>query len=581
MRRFVPALLWCCPCLAQSWTQWGMNSRHTGAVAVAGQAPERLLAEFVLDPFVPQAVAEAGGSLLVHYQSPLSDGRDVFASFKDGTYLSCSPPGSRQPSPCGADAWDRQTWGMKRLRWNANRLRERWSFLSDWKPVPDAGGALGGWEPVFHGAISERFAYLPAAGGEVFQLNRRTGAVARRIQPFGPATDANKYVSGPLTLDERGNLFYNVLQIDPSDPWGFGPARDGRQGKDIPAAWLVKVSRDGAVAMTNYTALIASAPVSCRATFSSEPLPWPPTPSAVPPSVPCLSQRPGVNVAPAIAPDGTVYTVSRAHNPLAGRYSYVIALNPDLSLKWAASLRDRLKDGCGVLLPISGPNGCRAGTPADGRDPATNEAPAGIVSDLSTSSPVVAPDGSVLYGALTRYNFLRGHLFKFSASGEFLAAHDFGWDTTPAIWEHDGTYSVAIKENNYDVGSYCSDPQICPAREAGPYYITQLDANLKAEWRFQNTNTQRCSRLPDGSVRCEPAAAGGFEWCINAPAVDALGRVYANAEDGFLYVIGQGGKQEGSIFLDWALGAAYTPLSIGYDGKIYTENGGKVFVVGK
>ena len=37
----------------------------------------------------------------------------------------------------------------------------------------------------------------------------------------------------------------------------------------------------------------------------------------------------------------------------------------------------------------------------------------------------------------------------------------------------------------------------------------------------------------------------------------------------------------GRIFLNQALGAAYTPLSLGPDGKIYTENDGILFTVGK
>jgi hypothetical protein len=34
------------------------------------------------------------------------------------------------------------------------------------------------------------------------------------------------------------------------------------------------------------------------------------------------------------------------------------------------------------------------------------------------------------------------------------------------------------------------------------------------------------------------------------------------------------------LFLNLAIGAAYTPLSIGLDGKIYTQNDGELFVVG-
>jgi hypothetical protein len=34
------------------------------------------------------------------------------------------------------------------------------------------------------------------------------------------------------------------------------------------------------------------------------------------------------------------------------------------------------------------------------------------------------------------------------------------------------------------------------------------------------------------------------------------------------------------IFLNQSLGAAYTPLSIGPDGKIYAQNAGHLYVVG-
>jgi outer membrane protein assembly factor BamB len=148
-----------------------------------------------------------------------------------------------------------------------------------------------------------------------------------------------------------------------------------------------------------------------------------------------------------------------------------------------------------------------------------------------------------------------------------------------------------IKDNEYgggpQFGSYCNVDAFCPPRNNGPFYITQLDPNLNVEWKFQNTNNQRCTRNPDGSVTCVPNTSGnqwqniGFEWCINAPVVDKDGVVYANSEDGNLYAIGQGGTLKQNIFLDLALGAAYTPLAIGPDGKIYTENKGTLFIIGQ
>jgi hypothetical protein len=226
------------------------------------------------------------------------------------------------------------------------------------------------------------------------------------------------------------------------------------------------------------------------------------------------------------------------------------------------------------------PGGCREGA-ALGVDPATNEPPAGIVSDTSTASPVVAPDGTILYGANSRYNHSRGHLFQFSAGGDFLATSDFGWDVTPGIYSHDGTYSIVIKDNHYGNGSYCTNPEFCPRVEAGPFAITQLSSKLVPEWSFANQNQESCKRGADGTVTCVADHPQSFEWCINAPAIDRNGVVYANGEDGVLYAIAQGGVLSESIFLGEALGAAYTPLSLDAEGRIYAENVGQLFVIGE
>jgi outer membrane protein assembly factor BamB len=56
--------------------------------------------------------------------------------------------------------------------------------------------------------------------------------------------------------------------------------------------------------------------------------------------------------------------------------------------------------------------------------------------------------------------------------------------------------------------------------------------------------------------------------------------VYANSEDGNIFAINQDGTLKQKKFLQLALGAAYTPLTIGPDGRIYTQNDGHLFVVG-
>jgi hypothetical protein len=561
---------------ADGWPQWGQNPQHSGFIPTLGQNPNSKLASITYDPFVAQEQAENNGELLAHYLAPLTDGQDVFMEFIGGKYVSCNPLGSYSPFPCSNDNWFNQVWSEKRLHWQGGELVEKWSFTSDWKPEPDAGGELGGWQPVFSAAMSEDAVWVPGAGGTVFQLAKGSGQMIARFNPFGNTIDPNTFVSSPITVDGEGNVYYNVLKLnitsDPNtnDPWAFGPNGDGNGVTDIPDAWLVKISEDGEIHKVSYKSLTynPAAPTTCKVTFATSQLPWPPA-TGTPRTVRCLSQRPGVNITPAIAPDGTIYSVTVAHNPYASRYAYVVAFNPDLTVKWTASMRDRIHDGCGcgVLLPIGVPGGCRAGTPANGVDPATNEAPAGRVIDQSSSSPVVTPDGGVIYGSYTRYNYARGHMFRFGRNGAFKAAYDFGWDSTPALYPHDGTNSIVIKDNHYDAGSYCNDNTICPVAPKGPYFITQLNPNMGMEWQFQNTSKDSTHN-------------NGFEWCINAPAIDLSGKVFANSEDGSLYVIKQGGTLSGKIFLNQAIGAAYTPLSLSLNGTIYTENDGILFAVG-
>jgi hypothetical protein len=290
---------------AEGWPQWGQNPQHSGSIAVVGQNPSQKLASVVYDPFVAQEQAENRGELLAHYQAPLTDGQDVFMEFIGGKYVSCNPPGSYTPFPCGNDNWFNQVWSEKRLHWEDGQLVEKWSFASDWKPEPDAGGELGGWQPIFHAAMTGEAIWVPGAGGTVFQLAKGSGKMIKRVNPFGNTIDPNTFVSSPITVDEQGNVYYNVLELnitnDPAtnDPWAFGPNGDGNGVTDIPDAWLVKISDEGeTVRKVSYKSLTftPAAPTTCYASFGLRSLPWPPSPTAAPRTVPCLSQRPGVNI---------------------------------------------------------------------------------------------------------------------------------------------------------------------------------------------------------------------------------------------------------------------------------------------
>jgi hypothetical protein len=587
-----------------NWSQWGQNAQHHGFVDTAGQSLSSVVEDVIVDQFVAQEQADQDGELLVHYPVPIVHENDVWMSNKTGFYTFDTGLNTHTH-------WNSQIWNYKRLHWEdtPSKLVEKWNFQSDWKPVPND---FANWEPVFHGVLAGGFLYVPGAGGRVYKLDSGDGSLVNTLSPFG-AVDPSTYVASPLSADSSGNVYYNAMKMT-----------------DIPVnnvlvnSWLVRIGSDDSIATVPYTDLVPGAPTSCVTQFSYALTPLPPGPvgtgptaaasTRLPAMAPCGAQRPGVNVTPAIAPDGTIYTASRAHRN--SRYSYLVAVNPDLTPKWAVSLRDRINDGCGVLVPIATtlfpatptaadvPNfrgRCRFGA-AFGVDPQTNQAPAGRILDDGTASPTVLPDGSVLFGAYTRYNIARGHLMKFSSSGVFQAAYDFGWDDTLGVYQHDGTYSIVMKDNHYDEesGYYCYTPApfslttsltarsiFCDYTNvpAGPFYITQTDPNLVPEWKFWNRNTQSCMRNPDGTITCVSDHPGGFEWCVNAPLIDRNGVVYANSEDGNLYSIDQGHSgifttPKQKIFQNIAIGAAYTPASMDASGRIYSQNNGHLFVIG-
>ena len=572
------------PTQPPTWPQWALNSQHTQLVpGITAQPINELLADIVYDFNVAANKADPnnGGDLAVHYQVPLIDGNDAYMESIDGPYSNTS--------------YNTQHWHQNKYSWSGNTLVKQWTFNTDWVA---AGSSALFWEPVYHAVLANGVLYDPGAGGTIFKINKATGAVIKRINPFGTTINANTFTASPLSADASGNIYYNVIQVATNDIAGW-------TGTDVVGSWLVKVSSNDTVTKVSYSTLFAQAQIKgeappaangrCNVSFLSTQLPWPPQPNSNPSTTPCGSQRAAMNIAPAVASDGTIYTVSKAH--FVTRYNYLVAVNANLTGKWAASFRNRLNDGCGVSFAIGNPGGaganggCSAGA-TFGVDPATNEPPPGRVLDDSSASPTVAPDGSIFYGSYSLYNWAQGHMLHFDANGNFLNSFNFGWDTTPAIYLHGGTYSVIFKNNHYGgagFGDYCDDPNWCPDRSnpnssfLGPEVslVTQFDPNLNIQWSFQSTNTQNCTRNPDGTVTCVNDHPNGFEWCVNATIVDANGTVYANSEDGNLYAIGQGGVALQNLFQSSALGAAYTPASIDNKGRIYSQNNGHLFVAGR
>ena len=178
------------------------------------------------------------------------------------------------------------------------------------------------------------------------------------------------------------------------------------------------------------------------------------------------------------------------------------------------------------------------------------------------------PDGGVLYGAYTQYNGFRGHLMKFDAAGRFAGSFDFGEGMTAPVFPHGHTYSLITKDNHYVT--------------EGPFFLTELDANLHTQWQLANTSTQTCQRAPDGTISCtdDGQHANGFEWCISSPAIDRNGTLYAVNEDGYLYAVDAQGHALERVFLGKTIAEAYTPSAIDAAGRIYAQNNGQLYVLG-
>jgi hypothetical protein len=76
-----------------------------------------LLDDVIYDPFVEAGKADpfGAGHLYIHYQTPLTDGDDVYMELKSGVYTA-------------HETWENQTWNEKKLRRVHGRLSEVWSF---------------------------------------------------------------------------------------------------------------------------------------------------------------------------------------------------------------------------------------------------------------------------------------------------------------------------------------------------------------------------------------------------------------------------------------------------------------------
>ncbi len=210
------------------------------------------------------------------------------------------------------------------------------------------------------------------------------------------------------------------------------------------------------------------------------------------------------------------------------------------------------------------------------------------ISNNSTSTPLVAPDGRVFYGFLEApfgSNASRGWLMPFDSvlvSAGVPGA--FGWDNTPSIVPpsavpgYSGTspYLLMCKYNFY----------AAPGGGDGVNKIAIVDPDQSQIDAYSGATVMKEIRTiacPTPDMNYRPTYPNAVkEWCINTAVVDPFKfSVLAGAEDGKLYRwhLGSNTFTETRV-LTAGLGEAYTPTMAGPDGTVYAINDATLFAVG-
>jgi hypothetical protein len=260
-----------------------------------------------------------------------------------------------------------------------------------------------------------------------------------------------------------------------------------------------------------------------------------------------------MNCAPAVSRDQSTVYIAVSN----GSSGYLVGLDAaTLKPKYKAALND----------PVSG-------------EPAW-------ISDDSSASPTIGPDGDVFYGVLENpfpNHDNRGWLMHFDATlSTQKTPGSFGWDDTvsvvpaSAVASYTGTssYLLMSKYNNY----YGAGPH---GDGHNKIAILDPDATQPDEYSTATVMKEILTLLGPKHVQGEPPDSV-YEWCINSAVIDPVGKaVFANSEDGHVYRWDlTTGTISTQLKLNSALGQAYTSTVIGPDGTIYAVNNGTLYAIG-
>jgi len=204
------------------------------------------------------------------------------------------------------------------------------------------------------------------------------------------------------------------------------------------------------------------------------------------------------------------------------------------------------------------------------------------LSNDSSSSPTIGPDGDVYFGVEENpsgMNDGRGWLLHFDSTlSRQKPTGAFGWDDTPSIVPSSMVPSYTGFSNYLIMSKYNDYIEI---NGSGLNKLAILDPNATESDPISRVTTMKEILTVVGPT---PNPDGGVsEWCINSAAVDpATKSVLAGSEDGKLYRWDlTSNSLTQTVVLTSGIGEAYTPTAIGPDGTVYAINNATLFAVGR
>jgi len=396
-----------------------------------------------------------------------------------------------------------------------------WSAGTDYELPPH------NWVPSYNPALTTgNRLYAPGAGGKLLvkdDADASSGGL-RSVVFYGAAA----YNASPAAFD--ASVFINTpLTVDAQGNIFFGFVVTAANPAGL-VSGIARVDANGNGIWTSAAAAAADAAIA----------------------------KVQMNSAPALSPDGTTLYVAVNAGVVAGQVQggYLLALDSTtLAVKSRALLLD----------PMSGT--------------------IARISDDSTASPTVGPDGDVYFGVLESTfgaHNARGWLLHFNATlATPSAPGGFGWDSTPSIvpaamvpsYAGTSSYLLMTKYNNYrgiGTGNGVNQLAVIDPR------ATQIDP-ISGRTIMKEVLTIAGATLEAGS------AIAVKEWCINTAAVDPLRKsILVNSEDGYLYRWDLSTNQlTQRIQLTSGIGESYTPTAIGADGAVYAVNNAVLFSIAR